>query len=64
MGEDGGDEGKEREGGGLEGSHDWEGGGEEGAVLVGLKPEIERESDNIQLISKSKMILTTTDVPI
>ena len=37
MGEDGGDEGKEREGGGLEGGHNWEGGGEEGAVLVGLE---------------------------
>ena len=35
MGEDGGDEGKEREGSGLEGGHDWEGDGKEGADLVG-----------------------------
>ena len=33
----------------MEGGHDWEGGGEEGAVLVGLKPETERESDDIQI---------------
>ena len=37
MGVDEEDEGKEREGGGLEGGHNWEGGGEEGAVLVGLE---------------------------
>ena len=30
-------EGEEREEGGLEGDSDWEGGGEEGTVLVGLK---------------------------
>ena len=39
MGEVGGDEGKEREGGGLEGGYDGQRGGEEGAVLVGLVKE-------------------------
>ena len=37
MGEVGGDEGKEREGGGLEGGYDGQRGGEERAVLVGLE---------------------------
>ena len=43
MGEVGGDEGKEREGGGLEGGHNWEGGGEEGTVLVGLRKKQEEK---------------------
>ena len=37
MGEVGGDEGKEREGGSLEGGYDGQRGGEERTVLVGLE---------------------------
>ena len=37
MGEVGGDEGKEREAGSLEGGYDGQRRGEEGAVLVGLE---------------------------
>ena len=59
VGEDGGDECKEREGGGLEGGHDWEGGGEEGTVLVGLNKEARTESESepkeMQLSQSAKL---------
>ena len=58
MGEDGGDDGKEGEGGG----YDWQGGGEEGTVLVEsekqkvkVKPKKHNCSNN-----RIKMIHTST----
>ena len=40
MGEDGGDEDEDGEGGGLEGGDHWEGGGEERPVLAALSQRV------------------------
>ena len=53
MGEVGGDEGKEREAGCLEGGYDGQGGGEKGTLLAGLRNNQKQKGKVIMMIDSS-----------